>query len=54
MSEMPKIFWLHVKKSAGQSTRKILGEYGLYNEVDRVNAPPPIFSKSPSVNIMMS
>jgi hypothetical protein len=37
---VPKIFWIHIKKSAGESTRKVLGNLGLYQEVDRVNSPP--------------
>ncbi|REC56363.1 hypothetical protein DRV84_09985 [Rhodosalinus sediminis] len=32
-----KLFWLHIKKSAGISTRKML--YPLYTEVDRVERP---------------
>lgn len=37
------IFWLHIKKSAGQSTRKML--HPLYQEVDRSNKPA-CFSQS--------
>lgn len=34
---MKKFFWLHVKKSGGLTTRKLLSPY--YVEVDRVNKP---------------
>ena len=39
-------FWLHIKKSAGTSTRKLLQPY--YREVDRIKKPPNFIQSHPS------
>lgn len=39
-------FWLHIKKSAGISTRKLLQPY--YKEVDRVKRPKNFIQSSPA------
>lgn len=38
-------FWLHIKKSAGITTRAFLKPY--YEEVDRVNKPPSFIQSDP-------
>jgi hypothetical protein len=38
-------FWLHIKKSAGMTTRKLLQPY--YTEVDRTNKPKTFIQASP-------
>lgn len=40
-----KLFWLHVKKSAGSTTRSLLQPY--YVEVDRVHKPKTFIQASP-------
>lgn len=40
----PQLFWLHIKKSAGSTTRSLLQPY--YLEVDRVNKPKTFIQAS--------
>lgn len=41
----PPFFWLHIKKSAGITTRKLLQPY--YVEVDRTKRPPNFIQSAP-------
>ena len=45
MSKQQQIFWLHIKKSAGQSTRLMLGPY--YTVVDRNRCPANFIQSNP-------
>lgn len=42
MDKLPPFFWLHIKKSAGQSTRKLLAPE--YRQVDRSRKPKTFIS----------